>query len=177
MDSVADYHQQIQVHCSNIAVYQAELEQLQIELSRLADITATLNQSAQEQRADLQGYGRGAASLVLGNKFTAARRKEAGYKRSRLAQEVAERKAQIHSAKVKINEQKRILKDAVASEKQAIRDLEVQLKAVQPISKKSKSVKSSNVVEQLARLAELHEQGLLTKEEFSAGKKRLLEGQ
>jgi hypothetical protein len=61
-----------------------------------------------------------------------------------------------------------------ADQDQQIQDLQAQAQAPAPAAAPASGGISSDAVEKLQQLAKLHEQGVLTDEEFSAQKERLL---
>jgi Short C-terminal domain len=61
-----------------------------------------------------------------------------------------------------------------ADQDQQINDLQNQAQAPAPVAAPASSGISSDAVEKLQQLAKLHEQGVLTDEEFTSQKERLL---
>lgn len=142
----------------------------QDQLSQCTQETQNLNQSIAEERARLQEYGNGLGGMLFGPKYRALRRHEATVLRAKIAQDVAENKANILERKQNLQSDIKIFKEQIKQTKSLLKEQQ------KSRSKSSGAIRNQtkNTVRQLSQLTKMYQDGLLSEVEFSIAKRKLL---
>lgn len=144
------------------------------KLRAIAESNAKISEQAAAKRAENQTAGRGLGGMLFGPKYRAAVRLSAAASNATLAQEVAQKRAQLAESKRETQERIRARQHELKELKSALRIQERSARAASGAgSRRTADAKKS--IDLLHKLREAHALGLLTDDEYERKRKELAE--